>query len=203
MAEKAVGWFCFSNSIVNVVMACPRCQIQTHGTRLCNHCFKTHQKSRTPGATCIVVDRTLSWRTFRKNDPAYQGFQTRNGTQDTRVDLSHSNRAGQSACPRTKPRLLPVWLFRNLRAKPVSGRFLVGSGLLIFLAGQLVSTWAFMTSHFGALCTGNLLSMSGVAFALLFACNSIDMHRPRATQPAETETKKVGSSCTPVSQECS
>ena len=51
-------------------MACPRCQIETLGTRLCNHCFKTRRTSNSPLANRIVMDRQISgnWIRLHKVD---------------------------------------------------------------------------------------------------------------------------------------
>lgn len=184
-------------------MACPRCQIQTRGTRLCNHCFKTRRKSSAPEVTSIVVDRKLSWRAPRKDNPTHQGFQTRNGIQTPRVDLSRPNLAGELPHFKSEARKADRWMFRNPKIQAVSGRHLIRLGLLIFLLGQLISTWAFMTGHFGTWCTGNFLSIAGVAFALFSACNAIGLLKRRVSRLTETATEKAASPCTaPVLQEC-
>ena len=184
-------------------MACPRCQIQTPGTRLCNHCFKTRRKSSAPVATSIVVDRKLSWRALRKDNPTHHGFQTRNGNQPLRMDLSHPQLAGELPRFKSEPTKADQRMFRNPKIQAFSRRYLIGLGLLIFLLGQLISIWAFMTGHFSTWCAGNFLSITGVAFALFSACNILGLLEQRVSRLTETVTEKASSPCTaPASQEC-
>ena len=49
-------------------MACPRCQIETLGTRLCNHCSKTSRTSNSPLANRIVMDRQISGNWIRLHE---------------------------------------------------------------------------------------------------------------------------------------
>jgi hypothetical protein len=184
-------------------MACPRCQIQTLGTRLCNHCFKTRRKTSAPVATSIVVDRKLSWRAPRKDNPTHHGFQTRNGIQAPRMDLSHPQLVEELPRFKSEPAKADPRMFRNPKIQAFSRRYLIGLGLLIFLLGQLISIGAFTTGHFGTWCAGNFLSISGVAFALFSACNIIGLLEQRVSRLTKTATEKASSPCTaPVSQEC-
>lgn len=180
-------------------MACPRCQIQTRGSRLCNHCFKTRRKSSAPEVTSIVVDRKLSWRALRKDNPTHHGFQI----QPARMDLSRPQLAGELPRFKSEPTKADQRMFRNPKIQAFSKRYLIGLGLLIFLLGQLISIWAFMTGHFGTWCTGSFLSIAGVAFALFSACNAIGLLERRVSRLTETATEKAASPCTaPVLQEC-
>ncbi|MCH2182296.1 MAG: hypothetical protein MK108_09855 [Mariniblastus sp.] len=155
-------------------MACPRCQIETHGTRLCNHCYKTRSKSNPLVASQLTEDRPLSWQVLRKNNPAHRGFQSTTGIQTIRsgssrpeMDNEFSNSTKRlTESDHRMPGTGNLW---------ISGNRWVGLGLMIFVFGQLVSIGAFMAGSFSVWCTGNMLSVIGVAFTMFSACNTIGL----------------------------
>ncbi len=174
MANKAIGIVRFSNCTVKIVMACPRCQIPTPGTRLCNHCFKTRSKSNPLLANHLAVDRPLSWQVLRKNNPAHRGFQSATGIQTIRSDDSRPE-IDPDFSSATKRPTEPGHRMTGSGNLWISGNRWVGLGLLVFVFGQLVSIGSFMAGSFGVWCTGNMLSVVGVAFTMFSACNTIGL----------------------------
>lgn len=152
-------------------MACPRCQIETPGTRLCNHCFKTRNNSNPLETGQQGTDRPVSWQLLRKNDPHHRGFQSSRGIQTVRRATARTGAEPELNTPFLRMGESPQRTYGS-GILWISGNRWVGLGLMIFIIGQLFSIGAFLADSFGVWCTGNMLSVMGVAVTMLSACNT-------------------------------
>ena len=153
-----------------------------------------------PKSAAVSHSRSpVSWQLLRKNDPAHRGFQSSTGIQTVRGANTRSGTDPELNAPSLRMGE-PVPRTYGSGILWISGNRWVGLGLVIFVIGQLFSIGAFLADSFGVWCTGNMLSVMGVAVTMLSACNTVALPGKRlATSPLKLSRHSSKASNLPTS----